>query len=100
MYEYLDQRNCIGFTRTGRSETSGSGGLAVCMANAQKSFKKEMYVGEHHAGEVWTDILCNGSSEVVIDANGRGVFSCGPKSVSVWSQAESSERLQISGLCL
>jgi alpha-amylase len=94
MYEYLDDRNCIGFTRTGEPHGRRGNGLAVLLSNSHVPSRKEMDVGQQHVGEIWTDML-GSPSRVTIDTHGRGVFSCGPRSVSIWTKVDSPERRQI-----
>jgi alpha-amylase len=100
MHEYIDDRNCIGFTREGRIRGDGKDGLAVVMSNAYKPLQKKMLVGTQHAGEVWTDILGNSRAQVRVDTKGCGIFGCGPCSVSIWASDGSHLRTRIDELQL
>lgn len=53
-----------------------------------------MHVGEMHRGETWTDVLGWETEDVVIGADGCGIFRCKSNSVSVWvnKDAEGRER--------
>lgn len=53
---------------------------------------KTMYVGEHHQGEVWTDVLGWEKSEVTIDARGNGFFPCRGVSTSVYVNKDAAGR--------
>ena len=57
------------------------------MTNAWEFASKAMFVGERHAGEVWTDLLRWCPGEVVIGADGWGVFPVGCRNVAVWVNA-------------
>lgn len=81
--DYFDERNCIGWTRTGDDEHINSG-LAVLISNLNNS-EKRMYVGERYFGKVFIDILGNCSDEVVIDEAGFGIFKVNAKTTSVYT---------------
>lgn len=98
MREYLDESNCIGFTRSGDSRHPE--GLAVVMGNARRVCWKQMNVGAAHKDEVWTDMLGAAAGEVVIGRNGNCMFSCASGSVSVWCRRDSSARAQIDDMNL
>ena len=80
--EYIDNKNCIGWTREGDEEHLKSG-LAVLISNAGNAEKK-MYIGEKLAGKKFIDALGNNSEIVEIDNEGNGLFKVNEKSVSVW----------------
>ena len=61
------------------------------MSNAGPN-EKNMYVGEMHKGEVWTDVLGWEQSEVVIGEDGKGLFPCPGTSVAVWVNREAEGR--------
>jgi alpha-amylase len=98
MREYLDEANCIGFTRSG--DRRHPEGLAVVMGNAGWVCWKRMNVGMAHKDEVWTDMLRAAAGEVVIGRNGNGMFSCAPGSVSVWCRHDSLARARIDNMKL
>lgn len=79
--DYLDDQNCIGWTRAG--EDNKTTALAVVISNAAPSHKR-MFVGEKWAGSTYYDYLDNHPDLVTIDADGWGDFPVGEKSVSVW----------------
>lgn len=80
--DYLDDKNCIGFTREGDEEHLKSG-VAVLISNATSNSKK-MYVGEKFANQIFIDALENINEEVTIDSEGFGLFKVNDKSVSIW----------------
>jgi alpha-amylase len=86
---YFDDRNVIGFTRTGDGEHPGSG-LAVVMSD-NTGGTKHMYVGKEHAGEIWVDLLGHVKQEVQIGQDGNADFSCEGGSVSVYAKRESAD---------
>jgi len=79
--DYFDFRTCVGWVRYGTQDRPF--GCAVVMSNAGPGWK-QMHVGKIHAGEVWTDVLNWQANQVVIGADGFGVFTCGQTSVSIW----------------
>ena len=83
-YDYFDDPHCVGFTRFGHPSKSGGAGLAVVMTNSWEYATKRMFVGKHHAGEMWTDLLKWCPGQVVIDQDGWGEFTVAHRSVSVW----------------
>ncbi|KAK4145154.1 alpha-amylase [Dichotomopilus funicola] len=94
-YDYFDERHCVGFTRIGHPAHSGGHGLAVVMTNAWEHASKRMFVGEHHAGEVWTDLLRWCPGQVVIGTDGWGVFPVGHRSVAVWVNSQVDGRGEV-----
>lgn len=83
--EYLDEVDCVGFTRHGDAAVSGGAGLSVVLTSRDEVVTKWMFVGEHHAGECWTDLLGAIQEPVDINADGWGGFQAAPRSVSVWA---------------
>jgi len=83
-FDYFDDPNCVGFTRLGHPSMSGGDGLAVVITNSWEYASKMMFVGEQHAGEVWTDLLKWCPGRVVIDTGGWGEFPVAYRGVSVW----------------
>ncbi len=84
--DYLDNRNCIGWTREGDEEHIGSG-LAVLISNSDYS-EKRMYVGKKFANKKFIDAMNNIQGEVQIDEQGMGNFRVNGKSVSIWINQE------------
>lgn len=93
--DYLDEANCIGFTRHGNAVMSGGAGLAVLMTSSGETKTKWMFVGKHHAGERWTDLLGQVQGVVEINADGWGGFSTAPRLVSVWVNVVADGRAEI-----
>jgi alpha-amylase len=82
--DYFDQKNCIGWVRTGNKEGAG---CVVLLSNGKKDEKK-MEVGTQYAGKRFVDFLHPTSKQVKIDDNGTGIFYVKAKSVSVWIMKE------------
>jgi alpha-amylase len=80
--DYLDHSNCIGWTREGDDDHGGSG-CAVLLSNGDEGFKT-MDIGKKHAGKIFADYLGKHPARVTIDAEGKGEFHVGERSVSVW----------------
>lgn len=89
--DYFDSPQCIGWTRLGTWDRPF--GLACVMSNAGPN-EKWMYVGQDHKEEIWTDILGWEQSQVVINQDGWGCFTCPGVSIAVWvnQQAEGRDR--------
>lgn len=79
--DYLDDANCIGWTRQGKDDGQP---IAVVISNNQAA-SKSMLVGPEWAGREFSDYLGNSSQIVTIDGQGWGEFPVEEKSVSVWS---------------
>jgi len=79
--DYLDDANCIGWTRQGKDDGQP---IAVLINNDQAT-SKSMLVGTEWAGREFSDYLGNSSQIVTIDDQGWGEFPVEEKSVSVWS---------------
>lgn len=82
-HDYFDDPDVVGWTLEGDPEHKKSG-YAVIMTNREAGVK-QMYVGKHHAGETWKNVLTNDENTVKIDEDGNGVFYCEAGSVSIWS---------------
>jgi alpha-amylase len=80
--DYFDAPNCIGWTREGDAEHSGSG-CAVVLSNGDEA-RKRMELGTMHAGKTMTDFLGTRQEKVTVDACGWGEFPVSGGSVSVW----------------
>jgi alpha-amylase len=93
--DYFDEQTCLGFVRKGTDDRKS--GLACVLSNAEPG-EKRMFVGEMHAGEVWTDVLGWQGDEVTIGEDGFGLFKCAGTSVSVWVNKDAEERARIDGL--
>ncbi len=85
-YDYIDNKNCIGWTREGDKEYAKSG-LAVLISNSGYA-EKRMYVGKKFANKKFIDAMNNIKDEVIIDEEGIGNFKVNEKSVSVWINQE------------
>lgn len=81
-YDYFNDRNVIGFTRTGDVDHANSG-LAVVMSDA-KGGCIQMNVGKKLANTVFYDCTGNLSETIYVDSEGNGIFYCKDGSVSVW----------------
>ncbi|MBP3867987.1 MAG: alpha-amylase [Solobacterium sp.] len=80
-HDYFDNCDVIGWTYEGDDAHKHSG-LAVLLSDKDGA-ERSMYVGAHHAGEVWED--GTGACEpVTIDEGGNGVFHCAPGSMSFY----------------
>ncbi|MCW6662128.1 alpha-amylase [Aerococcaceae bacterium NML201209] len=84
--DYLDEANCIGWTRLGTEEFPN--GLAVVISNGEANVKR-MNVGALNAGKIFKDYLANNETTVHIDEEGWGEFPVEAMSVSVWAVASS-----------
>ena len=81
-YDYIDNKNFIGWTRRGDNEHIKSG-LAVVISNAGDG-EKRMFIGEEFADNIFIDSLNNVEEEISIDKDGYGNFKVKAKSLSVW----------------
>ena len=80
--DYIDEKDCIGWTREGDEEHIKSG-LAVIISNSEYK-EKRMYIGEKFSSKRFIDALENMEDTVIIDDEGYGVFKVLGKSASVW----------------
>lgn len=78
--DYLDDPNCIGWTRTGAEDQTS---LAVVISNSSANSKR-MFIGQNWAGREFSDYLGNSTTTVIIDVDGWAEFPVEEKSVSVW----------------
>lgn len=99
-HDFFDQHDLIGFTREGHPAHSGGAGLAVVLSSRWSYAWKRMYVGRHHAGQRWTDMLGWAWGEVLIDPKGFGVFPVGPRGCGVWGSREAEGREWLDGFVL
>ncbi|KAF3147135.1 hypothetical protein TWF569_006220 [Orbilia oligospora] len=90
--DYWDEPNCVGWVRKGTHDKSY--GLAAVLSNAEPGTKR-MNVGPEHKGEVWTDVLGWEQSEVVIDDEGWGSFTCPGTSCAIWVNKDAPGRDQL-----
>lgn len=81
-YDYFDDRNVIGFTRTGDTEHINSGVVVIMSDGVGGS--KVMNVGKKLAGCTFYDCTKNVSDIVSVDTEGNGTFFCKDGSVSIW----------------
>lgn len=84
--DYLEAPHHSGWTREGLTSMPHAG-LAVLFSNG-KSVKKEMEVGKKYAGHLFVDVLGRIHKEVKINEQGKGIFYCKSRSVSVWVNKE------------
>jgi alpha-amylase len=81
-YDYFDDPDLIGWTRTGDNAHPGSG-LAVLVTD-RSGGSKRMYVGTENRGETWVDVTGGIKEAVTIESSGWATFRVNPGSVSVW----------------
>lgn len=86
-HDYIDDPNCIGWTREGDAEHKDSG-LAVVLSDGTGGTKR-MYVGKHFAGAHFSDVMGNAKYNIKIDDEGCGEFYVNRDSVAVWVRKES-----------
>jgi len=85
-HDYLDDPNCIGWTREGDGEHPDSG-LAVIMSDGAGGTKR-MYIGRQFAGAHFSDVMGNAKYNIKIDDEGCGNFYVNRDSVAVWVRRE------------
>lgn len=85
-HDYIDNRDCIGWTREGDAEHKDSG-LAVVISDG-KGGTKRMYIGKHFAGAHFSDALGNAKYNIKIDNEGWGDFYVNRSAVAVWVRKE------------
>ncbi|TXC93014.1 alpha-amylase [Metabacillus litoralis] len=83
-HDYINHHDIVGWTREGDASHTNSG-LATLISDGPGG-SKWMYVGKQNAGETWSDITGNLSSNVRINNDGWGNFSVNGGSVSVYRQ--------------
>ena len=79
---YFDHPNVVGFTREGDDIRENSG-LALLVSNGDDG-DKQMYVGEHHKGEVWKEITGSIKDEITIGDDGNALFTVKGGKIAVW----------------
>jgi alpha-amylase len=85
-HDYIDDPNCIGWTREGDAEHKDSG-LAVVMSDGTGGTKR-MYIGKQFAGAHFSDIMGNAKYNIKIDEEGCGEFYVNRASLAVWVRKE------------
>ena len=85
-HDYLDDPDCIGWTREGDAEHKDSG-LAVVLSDG-KGGTKRMYIGRQFAGAHFSDVMGNAKYNIKIDEDGCGNFYVNRGAVSVWVRKE------------
>ncbi len=81
---YFDHPNTVGLTREG-DDIRPESGLALLLSNGDDG-DKEMYVGEHHKGEIWHEITGDRKEEITIDDKGNAKFLVSGGKVAVWTK--------------
>ncbi|KAK5015336.1 hypothetical protein LTR60_002923, partial [Cryomyces antarcticus] len=89
--DYGWTKDCIAFVRLGTWDRRH--GCAVVMSIGGRE-ERRMSVGREHSGEVWMNLLepQGRAGEVVIDAEGCGIFECAERSVTVWVDGHAARR--------
>lgn len=89
----LGDPSCVGFTRHGSNtgNESRSAGLAVTMTSYPLPKSKHMNVGTTHAGEVWINVLEDGTPPVTIDGSGWGTFVAPARGVALYISRSAPE---------
>ncbi|MEN4761642.1 alpha-amylase [Chryseobacterium sp. C39-AII1] len=77
---FFDDPNCIAFIRMGNKNNKG---CLVIISNNGKACK-EIIWGEEYSNAVFYDFLQQRKEEIVLDNNGKGIFTVNARSVSVW----------------
>lgn len=83
--DYFDHPNTIGWVRLGDEDHPN--GCAVVLTNGSDGYK-DMFVGEMHVGETWTDKVGNNSAQVTIDEHGYGRFAVAGGSVACYTKKD------------
>lgn len=85
--DYIDTMSCIGWTRAGTVDRPGCV-VVMSIESAEKWTIKKMTAGR--PGQRWIDVLSGKEDrpEVVIDADGCGVFACRGMGVCVYVNAD------------
>ncbi len=81
-YEYFDDQNVVGWTRTGIQEKEYSG-MAVLISNGDIG-EKTMSLGENNKGRKMIDVLGNQQETITLNDKGEGLFKVGGGTVSIW----------------
>lgn len=91
-YDHFDHANCIGWVRQGLPD-EGKSGCAVVLSNGDAG-NKTMDMGQHHANQIFIDLLGHRPEEVHTNESGTAEFFCAAGSVSVWAEKEKAEELR------
>lgn len=89
----LDDPTCVGFTREGLKTEHDASGVAAIMCTGMRPQQKRMFVGRHHASEIWAHVLGTDESVVQIDEDGCGLFTAPTRGLGVYAE-------QTMALCL
>ena len=76
--------NMLGWSREGISSDTG---LAAIISNSHGGHMT-LFVGQHHAGQVWHDLFSNHS--ITINEDGNGEFYVSDKSISIYLPSQQS----------
>ena len=82
----FDHPSTVGLIRHGDDEHPGSG-LVLLISNDQDG-DKTVDLGNGHAGERWHEITGSIQEEVVVDEDGKAVFTVRGRNLAVWVKAE------------
>ncbi len=85
--DLFDDPHCIATIRHG---TADGPGCVVVMTNGAAA-EKPVDLGPERAGGRFRDLLGHREGEVLLDAEGKGVFPVGAGSVSLWVPAEEAD---------
>ena len=82
--DYLEDANCIGWTREGDNKNSG---CAIIISNKDGGII-QMEMGKRYAGKIFVDILKKQHEELIVSEEGWVKCKVLPGSVSVWVDKE------------
>ncbi len=82
----FDHPSTVGLIRHGEDGHPGSG-LVLLISNDQDG-DKTVDLGNGHAGERWHEITGSIQEEVVVDEDGKAVFTVRGRNLAVWVKAE------------
>lgn len=88
-YDYLDDPDVIGWTRTGDDDHPESG-CAVLLTNAGGG-EKWMSLGERNAGKTVVNVLGDANHELALNEKGEGLFNVPPGGIAVWILKEANK---------
>ncbi|TVR66145.1 MAG: alpha-amylase [Spirochaetaceae bacterium] len=77
--DYFEESTCIGWTRHGNGDHPGGAAVVLSTAGAGE---REMRTGSPHTA--YEDATGHIPERVITDGEGRGLFRCPERSVSVW----------------
>ncbi len=92
-HDYIDDYDCIGWTREG-DDAHPNSGLALLLSD-KRDGKKRMYVGKRFSGTCFRDCMRKVREDVIIDDDGYGLFSVQGFSAAVWVTWQAFENLVI-----